>query len=222
MRAVAGSTPLSSNVSSVEGKCLEFAGMDNACSTFASMKEATVKDTDSGRMVESPGWFIVNVAELSWESVPGGGIWCSFEADHAPNEQVGIGVHVLAPDEPNGLYHAESNQEGFLVLSGECVAVVEGEERRLRQWDYLHCPPGTYHITVGAGKGPCAILMMGARSPDRTIHYPVDATAARYGASVARETSSPKEAYADWPRTITRERAPWPPATSARPEEPGR
>ncbi|MBA3412661.1 MAG: cupin domain-containing protein [Actinobacteria bacterium] len=174
------------------------------------MNEATLADTDTGKIVEGPGWFIVNVAEISWESVPDGGIWCSFEADDAPNGQVGIGVHVLRPGEANGRYHAESDQEGFLVLSGECIAVVEGEERRLRQWDYLHCPPGTYHITVGAGEVPCAILMMGARSPGKTIHYPVDPVAARHGASVARETSSPKEAYADLPRTFTRVRAPWP------------
>ena len=80
----------------------------------------------------------------------------------------------------------------------------------MRQWDYLHCPPGTAHITVGAGEGPCAILMTGARSPDKTIHYPVDAVAARHGASVARPTDSPKEAYADLARTVTREHAPWP------------
>lgn len=175
------------------------------------MNEATLADTDTGKIVEGLGWFIVNIAEISWESVPDGGSWCSFEADDAPSGQVGIGVHVLGPGETNGRYHAESDQEGFLVLSGECIAVVEGEERRLRQWDYLHCPPGTYHITVGAGEVPCAILMMGARSPGKTIHYPVDPVAARHGASVPRETTSPKEAYADLPRTFTRVRAPWPP-----------
>jgi uncharacterized cupin superfamily protein len=81
----------------------------------------------------------------------------------------------------------------------------------MRQWDYLHCPPGTHHIMVGAGDGPCAILMTGARDPDRTIHYPVDAVAARHGASVPHETNSVREAYADQSRTVTRERAPWPP-----------
>ena len=97
------------------------------------------------------------------------------------------------------------------MLDGECIAIVEGEERRMRQWDYLHCPPGTHHITVGAGDRPCAILMLGARRPGKTIHYPVEPVAARYGASVSRETSSPTEAYADGPRGVTRTRAPWPP-----------
>jgi uncharacterized cupin superfamily protein len=83
------------------------------------------------------------------------------------------------------------------VLSGECIAVVEGEERRMGQWDYLHCPPGTNHITVGAGDGPCAILMVGTRTSGRRIHHRVDPAAARHGASVQSDTDSPREAYAD-------------------------
>jgi uncharacterized cupin superfamily protein len=116
---------------------------------------------------------------------------------------------VLWPGETPGKYHAESNQEGFLVLSGECIAVVEGEERRMGQWDYLHCPPGTAHITVGAGDGPCAILMVGTRAPDDTIHYPVEPAAAKYGASVEVATDSPKEAYAGRP-PIEPASSPWP------------
>jgi uncharacterized cupin superfamily protein len=176
------------------------------------MKEATVKDTDTGQVVEGEGWFVLNVADASWERLPDQGVWCSFEAPDAGPAQFGIGVHVLVPGQSNGRYHAESDQEGFLVLAGECIAVVEGTERRLRQWDYLHCPPGTAHITIGAGDGPCAILMVGARTPGKTLHYPVDPVAALHGASVAQATDSPREAYADLDRTRTRERAPWPPA----------
>ena len=29
------------------------------------------------------------------------------------------------------------------VVSGEAALVVEGEERHLRAWDFVHCPPGT-------------------------------------------------------------------------------
>lgn len=174
------------------------------------MNEASVKKTETGAVVEGEGWFILNIAELSWERLPEQGIWCSFEAPDARSPHFGIGVHVLTPGQANGLYHAESDQEGFLVLAGECLAIVEGTERHMRQWDYFHCPPGTTHITVGAGDGPCAILMVGARSPGKTIHYPVEPLAARYGASVAQATDSLKEAYADIDNTITRERAPWP------------
>ena len=135
------------------------------------MREAKIEETATGRVPADDGWFILNVAEIGWESVPGGGTWCSFEAPSARSRLLGIGVHVLSPGETPGFYHAESNQEGFLVLSGECIAIVEGEERRMGAWDYLHCPPGTAHITIGAGEGPCAILMVGTRAPDRTLHY---------------------------------------------------
>jgi uncharacterized cupin superfamily protein len=174
------------------------------------MNEATIRDTPTGRIAEGEGWFILNVGEMSWERLPQQGVWSSFEAPDAPSLQFGIGVHVLEPGQANGLYHAETDQEGFLVLSGECIAIVEGTERHMRQWDYLHSPPGTAHITVGAGDGPCAILMVGARSPDKTIDYSVEPLAAPYNASVSQPTNSPREAYADFERTITRERAPWP------------
>jgi uncharacterized cupin superfamily protein len=172
--------------------------------------EATVRDTDTGKVAEGEGWFILNLAEASWERDSDLGTWCALEADDAHFSHFGIGPHLLMPGQANGRYHAETNQEGFLVLAGECIAIVEGEERHMRQWDYLHCPPGTYHITVGAGDGPCVILMVGARRPDRTIHYPVSELADRYGASTPHETDRPREAYADLARTTTRQPAPWP------------
>ena len=92
------------------------------------------------------------------------------------------------PGEPNCLYHSESQQEAFLVLSGEGKLLVEGEERPIRQWDFVHCPAGTEHVFVGAGDGPCAILMIGARTPDEQLLYPVSELAARYGASAEEET----------------------------------
>jgi uncharacterized cupin superfamily protein len=173
------------------------------------MNEAAVEDTPTGRMPADEGWFILNLGEIGWETVQGGGTWCSFESPSARSTLLGIGVHVLKPGETPGYYHAESGQEGFLVLSGECIAIVEGQERRMRPWDYLHCPPGTKHITIGAGDVPCAILMVGTRSADGTIHYPVDPIAARYGVSVSIATDSPDEAYVDRPpiRPIA---SPWP------------
>jgi uncharacterized cupin superfamily protein len=173
------------------------------------MREAKIEETESGRVPADDGWFILNLAEIAWEAVPGGGTWCSFEAPSSRSPLLGIGVHILPRGETPGFYHAESNQEGFLVLSGECIAIVEGEERRMRRWDYLHCPPGTAHITIGAGDEPCAILMVGTRSPDRTIRYLVEPTAARHGASVEVETDSPREAYAQRP-PIRPARSPWP------------
>jgi quercetin dioxygenase-like cupin family protein len=173
------------------------------------MHEAKIEDTPTGKVPADDGWFILNLEEIGWHTLPGGGTWCGFEAPSAPSPSLGIGVHILWPGESPGKYHAESDQEGFLVLSGECVAIVEGQERRMRPWDYLHSPPGTAHITVGAGDGPCAILMVGARSPDHATRYLVDPVAARYGTSVPVATSSPREAYAGRP-PFEPVRSPWP------------
>jgi uncharacterized cupin superfamily protein len=173
------------------------------------MHEARFRQTEHGVVPAGEGWFVVNARELAWETLPGGGTWCGFESPDAPSQQLGVGIHVLLPGEANGKYHAETAQEGFLVLEGECIAIVEGEERRLRQWDYLHCPPGTEHITVGAGDGPCAILMLGARFEGRSIHYPVSELAAAYGASVEAPTDDAREAYAGRP-PIQPAPAPWP------------
>ena len=101
-------------------------------------------------------------------------------------EQLGIRLAVLEPGKPSGLYHAESVQEDFLVLAGECTARIEGEARKLRRWDFLHCPPGTAHIFEG-GDEPCVLLMVGARVPERTLLYP------------EQGTTSPAEAYEGYP-----------------------
>ena len=168
-----------------------------------------MEESEAGAVPADDGWFILSLADIAWESVPGGGTWCSFESRASRSPLLGIGVHILPPGEAPGFYHAESNQEGFLVLSGECIAIVEGQERRMKQWDYLHCPPGTPHITIGAGDGPCAILMVGTRSPDSTIRYLAEPAAAKYGAAVKEATDSPREAYAGRP-PITPARSPWP------------
>jgi hypothetical protein len=97
--------------------------------------EAKLERTEAGVVPADDGWFVLNLAELGWDRVDGGGTWCSFESPSSRSPLLGIGVHVLWPGETPGFYHAESNQEGFLVLSGECIAIVEGQERRLGPWD---------------------------------------------------------------------------------------
>jgi uncharacterized cupin superfamily protein len=173
------------------------------------MHEAGIEQTAAGLVPAGEGWFLLNLAQLAWATVPGGGTWCSFEAPSARSPVLGIGVHVLRPGEAPGMYHAEDEEEGFLVLSGECLAIVEGQERRMGPWDYLRCPPGTGHITIGAGQEPCAILMVGTRCAGRSTHYPVEPAAARYGASVAEATDAAQEAYAGRP-PITPAPSPWP------------
>jgi uncharacterized cupin superfamily protein len=173
------------------------------------MHEARVEDGEFGKVPADDGWWVLNLAEMAWATVPGGGTWCVFESPNEPSRTLGIGVHILPRGERPGFYHWESEQEGFLVLSGECLLIVEGEERRLGQWDYFHCPPGTAHITIGAGDEPCAILMVGTRSDDNRVHYPAEPAAAEHGAAVDTPTDSPREAYADRP-PIVPAASPWP------------
>ena len=133
------------------------------------MPEAQLEDSGSGLSPTSEGWFVVNVRDATWLTSEKGekqssGSECAFESPYAEFPQFGIRIHVLEPGESNGLYHAENQQEAFLVLSGECTLLVEGEERPLGPWDFVHTPAGVEHIFVGAGDGPCAILMAGART----------------------------------------------------------
>jgi uncharacterized cupin superfamily protein len=181
--------------------------------------EARLEESGSGLAPTSDGWFVVNVRDAMWLTSERGekrpsGAECSFETPYAPFAQLGIRLHVLEPGEPNGLYHAENQQEAFLVLSGECRLLVEGEERILRQWDFFHSPAGTEHIFVGAGEGPCAIFMVGARSEPWEVNYPVSELAARYGASAEVETADPDQAYVGFEpsrreRPSSWDRLPW-------------
>ena len=144
-------------------------------------------------------WFTVNVRDAPWRSHDTFGSACRFESAEAPFEQLGINLRVLRPGQPNCLYHSESLQEDFLVLHGECLLLVEEEEHRLGPWDFVHCAPGTVHVFVGAGDGPCVILMAGARDPDERLLYPESELAKGHGASAEAETTSPEEAYAPYP-----------------------
>jgi uncharacterized cupin superfamily protein len=173
--------------------------------------EASSEETPYGRYVTSDGWFVLNLGDaLAVRNEEKGGATYPLESRDEPFRDVGVRVTVVWPGEPNALYHSEEAQEGFLVLSGECRLVVEEEERPLRQWDYFHCPAGTRHVIVGAGDGPCAILMLGARPEVEKLLYTVSDVAAKYGASVATETSDPDAAYADWPGEHQPVRLPWP------------
>ena len=145
--------------------------------------QARLEDVGSGLAPVSPGWFVVNVRDAAWVTNEAFGARCLFEADvpalrERPDleplrfKHLGIKLAVFDPDQPSGLYHADSAEEDFLVLQGECVARIESEERVLRQWDFLHCAPGTHHGFAGAGDGPCVLLMVGARVPGRTFDYP--------------------------------------------------
>ena len=159
--------------------------------------------TENGRVPAGEGWFVLNAREAQWWERDRRGLLCEFEGAGFENaldfHQLGINVTVLGPGEPIGMYHWEHDQEDFLVLAGEALLIVEGEERPLRQWDFVHCPPGTNHIVVGAGSGSCVILAVGARdrsSGEDWGAYTVDEAAVRHGAGVETETRDAAVAYA--------------------------
>jgi uncharacterized cupin superfamily protein len=181
------------------------------------VSKSELVSTEHGLVPKGQGWFVVNARETQWWERPGRGVLCEFEGagfeGAADFEQLGMNLTVLDPGEPMAMYHWEADQEDFLVLSGEALAVVEGEERMLRRWDLLHCPAGTNHTIVGAGEGSCIVLAVGAR--DRSSgpewgRYTVDEAALRQGAGVERETTEPNEAYSRFGRGgLTRYREGW-------------
>jgi uncharacterized cupin superfamily protein len=164
-----------------------------------AVPEARLEPSDAGLVAASEGWFVVNVRDAAWVTNPVLGDACVIEGDPIPFEELGFTIAVLDPGQSGGRYHREDNQEDFLVLQGECVALIEGEERLLRAWDFVHCPAGTEHAFVGAGDGPCVIFMSGSRFHPRSAVYPRNELALRHGAGVEQETDQPREAYAPYP-----------------------
>jgi uncharacterized cupin superfamily protein len=159
--------------------------------------EAPLVQTEAGLAPAAEGWFVLNARDAGW-FWDGRSACSELEREHE-FQQVGIFVRVLLPGVPMGLYHRETDQEAFLVLSGEALLVVEGEERSLHRWDFFHCPPGTAHVIVGAGEGACVVLAVGSREHqwgEDWGAYTVDEAALRHGAGVREETSDRTKAYA--------------------------
>jgi uncharacterized cupin superfamily protein len=157
-----------------------------------------MEQTDQGLVAKQDGWYVLNARDARWYYVEGRGAFCDLEGD-AEFAQVGINVQVLAPGEAMAMYHWGADQEDFLVVSGEALLIVEGEERPLRTWDLVHCPPDTKHTIVGAGSAPCIVVAVGAREHqdgEGWGGYTVDEVALRHGAGVEHETNVPDEAYA--------------------------
>jgi uncharacterized cupin superfamily protein len=163
-----------------------------------AVPEAPLRSTKYGLVADVDGWFVLNGRESRWRDAGPLGKFCSFEGKRR-FRQLGMNLNVLEPGQPMGMYHREHAQEGFLVLSGECLLIVEGEERLLKAWDFFHCPGGTAHILVGAGEGGAVVLAVGARGGRKGLVYPVEAAALKHGAGVEQETTKPAEAYARFP-----------------------
>jgi uncharacterized cupin superfamily protein len=156
--------------------------------------EAPLEDTEHGLAAKGEGWYVLNGRDAPWYHVEGRGASCDFEGD-LQFPQVGV----LQPGEGMAMYHWEADQEDFLVVAGDALLIVEGEEQPLRAWDFVHSPPTTKHTIVGAGEGPCIVVAVGAREhvddPDWG-GYTVDEAALRHEVGSEQETSDSDLAYA--------------------------
>ncbi len=169
--------------------------------------EAELEQTEAGLVPASVGWFVFNSRDARWFENPGQGhsLPLTGKTEYEAETffpMLGMAIRVMEPGEPSSTYHWETEQEDFLVLSGEAVLIVEGQERRLEQWDFVHCPPETRHVFVGAGDGPCVILAASSRQFQKDGpwgYYCADETAARYNASSPEDTQDTELAEARFP-----------------------
>jgi uncharacterized cupin superfamily protein len=167
--------------------------------------ESIPQQGTNGLVPNAEGWFVLNLRDAEWRHADGRGAVCvaldDFEGERQA-DQLGVNVFVLGPGEPMAMYHWEADQEDFLVVSGEAVLIVEGEERPLRSWDFFHCPRQTRHVIVGAGTGPCVVIAVGGRERSTapgSLGFPVDEIARRHGASVEKDTMDGGAAYSSVP-----------------------
>lgn len=168
--------------------------------------EAPLTRTDDGLVPNGEGWYVVNAREARWVHTEELGSAVTFEGEPRFS-QLGININVMPPGQPMCMYHGENAQEDFLVLSGECLLLIEGEERPLKAWDFVHCPPWTEHVIVGSGAEQCVVLAVGARpegfGQPSEINYPAAEVTRKHGAGVERDTPLPQEAYARFPKPAT-------------------
>ena len=179
--------------------------------------EAPLHQTDEGLAPGSPGWFVINAREARWRKRPERGYslplsgWSDEECE-TDFAQLGVNLIVLAPGEPMAMYHWEADAEGFLVIAGEPLLIIEAEERQLRQWDYVHCPPHTKHIIVGAGSSPSVVLAISSREFIGTPEwggYTAEPAALRHNAGVEEDTTDPNVAYARFGESVAIQYGDW-------------
>jgi uncharacterized cupin superfamily protein len=166
-----------------------------------AVPEVPARSTKYGLVHDGDGWFVINARDSRWRDYGPLGMVCDFEGKRSFRE-FGFNLNILNPGEPMSMYHRENHQEGFLVLTGTCLLIVEDQERQLNAWDFFHCPGGTDHVIVGAGDAPAVVLAVGARGGRKGVVYPVSAVAAKHAAGVEKETTASAEAYARFPRSV--------------------
>jgi uncharacterized cupin superfamily protein len=167
-----------------------------------AIPEAKLVQSPEGITPQGDGWYILNAKDARWSKNEKFGQSCGFEGDKRFS-QYGFNIHIIKPDQPSCHYHGEDDQEDFLVLKGQCKLIIEGQERLLKEWDFLHCPKWARHVFVGTGTEPCVIVMTGGRA-GHGVTYPVNDLVKKYDACPPTETNSPKESYSDAPKWTQR------------------
>jgi uncharacterized cupin superfamily protein len=171
--------------------------------------EAPLRETKHGLVADVDGWFVLNARDSRWKDYGPLGFFCNFEGKR-PFRQLGFNINILEPGQVLGRYHRENAQEGFLVVAGTCLLIVEGKEREMSTWDFFHCPSQTEHVIIGAGEEPAVVVAVGARGLSRRgLVYPVSEVALKHGAGVETETTKSGEAYADFPSSRCAYREGW-------------
>jgi len=158
------------------------------------MTEAEITQHEVGwREPRGDGWYVLNAEDAKWLSNEMGW-YCNFEGSTRLPE-FGLNLNRLPPGAPMAIYHHEPHQEGFLVLDGEALLIIDGEEHQLKRWDYVHCPPDVPHVLLGAGDG-ALVLAVGARAPGMRATYPVEEAAMKHAAGVEVEKNDARDTYA--------------------------
>src|SRR4051794_3240976 len=171
------------------------------------VQEARLKETDAGLVADSTGWFVMNARDGRWFEKPGQGFsvpltGCDEYEAETFFPMLGMSIRVMRPGEPAGTYHWETEAEDFLVLHGEGLLIVEGQERQLKQWDFVHCPPETKHAFVGSGDRPFVLLCASSRQFQKDGpwgFYCADETAAKHNAAAPEDTQDSELADARFP-----------------------
>ena len=104
---------------------------------------------------QTDGWFVVNARDSRWVAQRNG-LLRGFRGQGRGQVRPTSGS-TSTSSIPASRWRCTTRsraRKAFLVLQGECLLIVEGEERTLRRWDFFHCPPQTKHVIVGAGDGP--------------------------------------------------------------------
>ena len=169
--------------------------------------EAKLEDSGNGLAPKTAGWFVLNARAARWFDKPGQGhsVPLTGKDEHEAETffpMLGMAIRVMSPGEVSTTYHWETEQEDFLVLAGEALAIIEGQERALKQWDFVHCPPETKHAFVGAGDGPCVLLCASSRQFQKDGpwgFYCAGEAAARHNAASPEDTQDGRIAYARFP-----------------------